>query len=345
VRAEVICYRVSRRKLMRLLQSCFVLLVVPVAWAQQSRPAGAPEKRDVPLTRSSFSASGLHYEDTLTSFFAGNFMDIPFNRENMLFLLLFERYLEAYGRHCGAYLPAGKVELTRSVCAVEEHTVNRYGVSSAASGCAEYRTAGMGIYADPTLYAAKSKLDNEQGVSAIKDALRTRNPLGAALSTLIESEQMADDMKALVRLNDCAGPGLKRFQENLMLFSIGKQPIPLPGAAPPVPSPAQTSPPGVFKDQNYTRLLEDLVADQAKTWLMNRFVPGSTSNVVVTSCDEAGRPSKLVGRYLFNGRSPGFVTVAFTDGVPACLYFFDFPSTCKTPNRRLVAAYSSGGYR
>lgn len=328
---------------MRLLRSCFVLFVVPGAWAQQGHPATAPQKGDAPLTRSSFSASGLHNERTLTNFFIGNFVDIPFDRENLPFLVLFEEYLEAYGRHCDAYLPANKVELTRSVCARSQYPVNRYGAQVGPSSCVEYRTEGMGIYADPTLYAAKSKLDDESGLSVIKDTFRTmtqKNPLEAALNTVNDARQMTDDMNALVRLNACVSPGLKRFQENLMLFSMGKQPISLPGAAR-----AQPSSPGTFKEQNYTRFLEDLIAEQAKTWLMNRFVPGSTSNVVVSSRDAAGRPSKIVGKYLFNGRSPGSVTLDFSDGEPRCMYFFDLPSTCKTPNRRIVAAYSSGAYQ
>ena len=32
------------------------------------------------------------------------------------------------------------------------------------------------------------------------------------------------------------------------------------------------------------------------------------------------------------------MTVDFTDGLPECMYFFDLPTTCKTPNRRIVAA-------
>jgi hypothetical protein len=153
---------------------------------------------------------------------------------------------------------------------------------------------------------------------------------------------MTDDMNALLRLNSCVSPGVKRFQENLLLFSLGKPAIPLSGVAPSAKSQAAGAP---FKDQNYTRLLEDLIAEQSRTWLLNRYVPGSTSGVVVSSRDAAGRPSQIVGKYVFNGRNPGSVKVSFSDGVPECMYFFDFPSTCKTPNRRIVAAYSNGEYQ
>jgi len=180
----------------------------------------------------------------------------------------------------------------------------------------------------------------------MKEALQTmkqQNPLQAALNTLGETQQMASDMESVFRLNSCTSPGVKRLQENIVLFSMGKQPIVLPGTAPSVAPKAQISS-GPFKDQNYTKLLEDLIQDQSQSWLMNRFVSGSTSNVIVSSRDSAGRPAKIIGKYLFNGRSQGSVTLSFSDGIPECMYFFDLPSTCKSPNRRMVAAYSNGGY-
>jgi len=316
---------------------CSMLLVLCGAWAQQ--PAA-------PLTRSSFSASGLRNEKVLTDLFIGNFVDIPFNRDNLAFVSLFQDYMESYGRHCDAYLPSNKVEMTRTVCAVQETKIDRYGNRVGTGGCLSYRTEGTGIYADPAVYDAKSKLGDDAGINMMKEALQTmkqQNPLQAALNTLGETQQMASDMESVFRLNSCTSPGVKRLQENIVLFSMGKQPIVLPGTAPSVAPKAQISL-GPFKDQNYTKLLEDLIQDQSQSWLMNRFVSGSTSNVAVSSRDSAGRPAKIIGKYLFNGRSQGSVTVSFSDGIPECMYFFDLPSTCKSPNRRIVAAYSNGGY-
>ena len=81
---------------------------------------------------------------------------------------------------------------------------------------------------------------------------------------------------------------------------------------------------------------------------LNRYVPGSTSGVTVSSRDQFGRPSKIVGNYLFdafNGRSKGSVTVQFSDGLPQCMYFFDFPTTCRSPSRRIITAYENGRYQ
>jgi len=328
---------------MQLLRRFYLLFVVTVVWSQPNRSPTTP----APLTRSSFITTGLHNEKLLTNFFTGNFVDIPFDRENLQFSILFGEYIDAFGRHCDRYLPPNKVELTRQVCTSERYQTDRFGNRVGGSTCVAYRTEGRGIYADPSVYAFKPRLEGEQAVSVAKDALRLmtqKNPLQAALNTAAEAQQMTNDMNALVQRNACVNPGLKRFQENLMLFAMGMQPVLLPGAAPSVTSKAQSSPTGA-SNQNYTRLLEDLIAEQSKTWLMNRFVPGSTSNVVVSSRDASGRPSKIVGRYLFNGRSPGSVTLDFSDGVPECMYFFDLPSTCKTPNRRIVSAYVSGSYQ
>ena len=334
---------------MRLLQICFTLAVVPAVWAQQSRPTAtkAVETR-APLTRASFSTAGLQNEKTLTHFFTGNFVDIPFDRENLPFLVMFQDYLEAYARHCAAYLPPNKVEMTRQVCVREQYQVNQYGARVGTSTCVEYRTEGTGLYADPTLYAAKSNLDNVSAISVVKDTFKQlsgKNPLESALNTAKDAQVMENDMNRLFGLNACTSPGLKRFQENVLLFSLNKQPVVLSGEGGATTARVQPSPGALLKDQNYTRLVEDLVLDQSKTWFMNRYAPGSTSNVVVSSKDAEGRPAKLVARYLFNGRSPGSVTIEFSDGLPQCMYFFDLPTTCRTPNRRIVAAYSSGGYQ
>jgi hypothetical protein len=172
-----------------------------------------------------------------------------------------------------------------------------------------------------------------------------KNPLGTAMSTLGATQSITSDMSTLVQVNACNSPGLKRFQENLMLFALGKQPIRLSGGPATAPAASAASPEVLSKDQNLTRLVQDLVLDQSRTWVMNRFVNGSVSNVAVSSRDAQGRPAKVTGSYLFNGNNRGSVTISFSGGLPECIYFFDFPSMCRTPNRRIVEAYGNGAYR
>jgi hypothetical protein len=337
---------------MRLVHVCLLLWLAVACSAQPSRPAAKaptpqPQRAEGQLTPASFSARGLHHEKDLTNLFQGEFVNIPFDRENIAFDIFFQQYLESYARHCSAYLPANKVEMTQQVCAQEQYQVDRYGNRVGGSTCIAYRTVGTGLFADPALYDVKNRLDAQTAPDVLKEGLKMmtqKNPLQAALNTAGEARDITQDMDGLFQLNPCPSAGVKRFQENLTLFALGKPGLRLPGAAV-APSIAQPTPGAAFKDQNYTRLLEDLISDQSRSWLMNRYVSGSTTNVTVSSRDAAGRPAKVVGQYLFNGRSRGSVTVEFSDGLPECMYFFDLPSSCRTPNRRIVAAYSSGSYQ
>jgi hypothetical protein len=220
-------------------RTCLALFVVAGAWAQQTQPAKPPQKRDDPLTRSSFSAKGLHHEDYLTDFFVGNFADVPFDRGSMSFAVLINQYMEAYARHCDAYLPANKVELTRQAC-VAFPPPPRPGdpppLPGTSSSCLAWRTVSLG-YADPALYAAKAQLDDEQAANQAKDLLGSLLGSKNLISSGKDAFQLAGDMDALFGLNACDSAGLRRFQENVVLFSKGKQPILLPGALPPVQSP------------------------------------------------------------------------------------------------------------
>ena len=268
-------------------RTCFALFAVAGAWAQ---PAPPSQKGDGPLTRGSFTAKGLHREDDLTDLFVGNFAAVTFDRGSLVFSQLFEMYLEAYSRHCAASL-RNKVEMTTQVCAEEPAP---YRPSSEPAplphACSVWRTVSLG-YADPALYAAKRQLDADQAANQLKDIVGSMKNL---MRPAIDVAQVTADTDALVRVNACGGAGLRRFQENLVLFSMGKQPMLLPGAPPPV-TPSVLSP-GALADSDYNRLAEDLVADQATTWRFNRYVPGSISDVIVAH-DPTGRPAMIRARY------------------------------------------------
>lgn len=233
---------------MRLWAVWFVLFAALQGLAQQ----GGSQQSAGGLTSASFSASGLRNEALLTNLYIGNFKGIDFDRTNVLFQGLFSEYLRAYGTHCDAYLPKNKVEIKETYCEQQEYDYDRYGNQGAAKGCLRSGTRGSGIYADPTLYAANEQLDSVAGPEMIHQAVNTMagkngdgmSTLLGALKTLGASQTITSDMDALVGMNACPSPGLKRFQENLMLFALGKQPIILPGVAPPVPSRPQSSPLG-----------------------------------------------------------------------------------------------------
>jgi hypothetical protein len=230
---------------MRLVLVYFGLFVALEGLAQQ----GSSQQNAGGLTSASFSARGLRNEALLTNLYIGNFKGIDFDRTNVLFEGLFSDYLRSYGSRCDAYLPKNKVEIKETYCKQQEYDYDRSGNRGGAKGCLSYGTRGTGIYADPTLYAAKDQLDSVAGPAMIQQAFNTMagkngdgmSTLLGALKTLGASQTITTDMDALVGMNGCSSPGLKRFQENLMLFALGKQPIVLPGVAPPVPARPQPS--------------------------------------------------------------------------------------------------------
>ena len=151
-------------------------------------------------------------------------------------------------------------------------------------------------------------------------------------------------MQRLVELNGCATPALKRFESNLIAYSQGK-----PGVAAPA-QPAQTSAvvTAPFVESNYAKLIDDLIAEQSRSWAVNRFVAGSTKQIFVQGRDEFGRPYMISSNYSYRGiagSSPGSVRLDFANGEPECLYFFDAPTTCRKASRRIVNAYLEGAYR
>ncbi|HSO75118.1 MAG TPA: hypothetical protein VLU47_09780 [Blastocatellia bacterium] len=313
--------------------------------------AGRPQTAAT-LVPASFSAKGLNYETELTGLYLGDFAHARLERDSLEFDNLFGSYLNAFARRCSQYLPANKVEMTRPECSREQYSVNRYGAQVGPPTCIEYRQVGTGLYADPDLYAAQKQVDADAGRNVIRDTFRglaSKDPLGAAMQTLDAAGSVGKDMDLLLGMNACASPGLKRFQDNMMRFALGKPPLRLAGGETLASiRPTKPSPGGAFKDSNYTKLLDDLVSEHSQVWMVNRYARGSMSGVTVSFRDQLGRPSKIVGQYQFDGlsgRSKGSVTVQFTDGLPQCMYFSDFPTTCRTPSRRIITAYENGGYQ
>lgn len=104
---------------------------------------------------------------------------------------------------------------------------------------------------------------------------------------------------------------------------------------------------GPTGSQNWTKLIDDLVADQARTWAFNRYQQGSISGVTVLSKDNQGRPAIIKADYLysgFGGNSKGWVKITFANGLPEGIYFFDFPNNRKTPSSSIIATYAQGRY-
>lgn len=328
-----------------LVRTCLALFVVAGAWAQRTPPPNPAPNRDSPPARSSFTAKGLKREQDLTDLFVGDFADVSVDRGSLSLSVLFKTYLEAYSRYCFDFLPPNKVEMTDVVCADPPAPIPLPNEPPPQPhGCLTWKKEHLG-WARPDLYAAYGQFDTQQKANQYKDmfgSLKNMNPM----RMLVGAGEFESDTEAMVRLNACGGPGLKRFEDNVVLFSMGKPALLLPGEPPPAASKVLSS--AALADADFKRLLEDLISDQARTWQANHYLPGSTSQMIVAH-DPTGGPSMIRAKYLFtslltSGRTQGSVVVRFTDGIPTCIYFSDAPGTCQTPDRRIVAKYSSGGY-
>lgn len=298
------------------------------------------KENNVPPT---FSAKGLHNEKLLTDIFKGEFINIPFDREKNTFALILNEYIDAYAVHCKNSLPANKVELMRPECVTERVTKDAYGWEISRT-CVEWVYVGRGLYAAPKMRDAQKVIEKLQTTDALRNMykmMQQDNPIGEAYKIVNTANAIKEDMVKLLSMNGCKSAGLMRFQENLRLFAHNKQPIKLDGSS--APNMVVTT-----NNQNFSKLAEDLVFEHSKTWAMNRYQRGSISNATITQKDSKDQPKEMKASYIYTGwtgRSTGSVRITFTDGVPECLYFHDFPTTCRSANRRIVSQFTSGIYK
>jgi hypothetical protein len=293
-----------------------------------------------------FNIDGLYYAEFYDYIFRGHFEHLDTKREDMDFLMIFEQYLRAYGRHCPSYLPEDKVEIMEQVCAVEEVSKNIYG-DVLSRTCVEYKWVGTGLFARPDLYHAKVEVENIHRADALGTTMAMildPNAMGNSVDLMHKSKGLKNDMLQIFKLNPCNSPGVRRFEENLKLFALNKPAIRMEGSSKYVAMKKSGGPTG---SQDFNSLIDDLVANQAKTWSFNRYTQGSISAVSILSTDGEGRPKSLKANYSYTGfgsNGQGWVKIDFTNGLPKCIYFFDFPSNCKTPNSSIVASYAQGDY-
>jgi hypothetical protein len=319
-----------------------------------SRPTAAPPqkvpaKEELPLT---LKTRGLTNDALITKMFEGDFVNIDLDRSDNRFGILFGQYLDAFAHYCSAALPPNKVEMTRQRCVSWTVTRNGYGTEISRT-CNNYVTEGTDLFAKPALYDALKTVNRQRAADAGREMSRifgdiTRRDGGSAMIGLIgDAQSLTSDTNSLVQMNACTAPGLMRFEDNLRLFALNKQPIRLNGeitvSSVIAPSAGQS-----FKDQNYRKLIEDLILDDTQRWgQFARFISDSVTNASVGERDKLGRPTRVVAPYMWEGmlgRTAGQATLTFSDGVPECLTYSETPSVCHSANRRIIARYLEGGY-
>jgi len=292
------------------------------------------------------NTDGLYYAEFYDYIFRGHFEELDVNREDMQFLLIFNQYLRAFGGQCSGYLPVDKVEIMNEECATEEVTKNGWG-DVISRVCVKYVWVGSGLYAKPELYEAFAEIDQIQrskGLSTMMQMITDPNSMGNSVDMIHKTNGLKGDMVKIFKLNACNSPGLKRFEKNLRLFALNKPAIRMEKVSKYTTMKKSGGPSGT---QNFNKLIDDLVYDQSKTWSFNRYTAGSISGVTTLSRDSEGRPRGLSANYSFSGfsgNSKGSVRITFENGLPNCIYFYDFPQNCKTPNSSILSAYAEGKY-
>ena len=131
--------------------------------------------------------------------------------------------------------------------------------------CIEWKSVGTGIYARPDLYDAKQKAENSQGADALRTTIAMitdPNAMGNSVDLMHKVNGLRSDMARIFMLNTCNSAGIKRFEENLILFALNNPAIRMEGTSKYAAIKKSGGPSG---SQDFKRLIDDLVANQAKT--------------------------------------------------------------------------------
>ena len=293
-----------------------------------------------------FNTDGLYNAELFDNIYRGHFEDIEMKRGDLYFLQIFDQYLRAFARHCSGYLPADSVPIMNLVCDEEKVEYNGYG-AEIDRYCVRWKKVESGYYARRDLYNAYEEVERIHDANALGEAMKMMmdpNAIGNSVDMVHKAKALVFDMARIFALNSCDSPGIRRFEENLKLFALNKPSIRMKGVGKYTAMKKSGGPTG---SQDFNRLIDDLVADQARTWMFNKYISESIAGVTILSKDNQGRPKILKANYLysgFNGKSKGWVKIIFTNGLPEGIYFFDFPNKRKTPSISIVASYAKGDY-
>ncbi|MEZ5355625.1 MAG: hypothetical protein R2762_23565 [Bryobacteraceae bacterium] len=303
------------------------------------------------LYYASFRTAGMGNAKLFRAIFNGQFEGLEMARDDDRFISLMSSYMRVFDQKCSQHLPGDARQVTSPVCTETTRQTTFRGATPLfwRDYCSlwgeqnEYR-------ADPRLYEPYAELRRESISSAFSGDLLTNfvNAInsvrtGKAAQTAGEMMSVLRDMHRLIPENGCTSPGLQRFQENMRRFAAKEPAIPLEGPT----EPASASLPSQTPAVDFARLLDDLVTANAKSWMVNRYVPGSIRDAEVQT-DERGAVAAANAMYTYQslgGPMNGNVRLSFKEGVPQCLYFWDKPTVCAPPDSQVTTALRSGAYK
>lgn len=318
-------------------------------WVQRNRakkvvvkPTFKTARSASELSVSSFTSEGLNYETELMAIYLGDFKNSRLEKNSTGLSDLFNKYVNAYGKYCDAYLPSNKVAITYSKCATEKVTKNGWGTVTNTS-CVRWVQVATGLYADPKLYNSSNKLSSNASNKMLGKVF-SGDPF-ASRALIDDVLSVGNDMSNLVQKNKCDNAGLKRFENNLYRFVEGKTPLLLPGKETLASTRNIKHTNFDSANLNLAELINDLIIGNSKGWMMNRYLSGSVSNIRKGRNNAgSGSVTASYGFYSVQKKETGTVTLTFNNDLPACLYFFDAPQTCRKPSRRIINKYEKGQY-
>lgn len=303
------------------------------------------EEEEKHLLSNEIRTDGLYYAEFYDYIYRGHFENLKITPEDPEFVMIFTAYLNAYGTQCDQYLPADKVEIQELSCKKERITEDQYGFETSRV-CVEYVWVGSNIFARRDLYEAKITVSNKHKKSAaqtIVSMVTNANTIGNYTNLAHKNAGLKSDMKKIFKLNKGDSDAIKKFEDNLIRFTLKKPSVRLDKESKYINMKKMGGP---TAPQNHYKLLNDLVLDQSKTWSFNRYKNGSISNIVPRISKE-GKIYQYYANYIFKfytTEKTGSVIVKFENGLPECIYFSDYPENCKTPNQSVITSFAKGDY-
>ncbi|WGK64499.1 hypothetical protein [Croceiramulus getboli] len=287
--------------------------------------------------------SNLERPDLFELVFTGSFYDQQATALNLEFGTFFTEYVYAYARSCADYLPADKVELTYQEC--RERMVTRDGWGNEISSyCNDYRTVYTGLYTTPHLARAEQQLKSNP-FAFMGEVMQDVQSMDAFKSSRNMKRLQLDlqhDFPIFFAQNACNSEAVLLFNDNL-----GRIPFRTELRRKSAPTTTKTATSLNYTQQDYLKLIDDLVTHQAKGWLMNRYQAGSVRDLQVTGASATQAPRTLVANYTFSsfgGTQNGWVRISFQNGEPRCVNFHDYPQTCNDPSPKVVSDFKKGAY-
>jgi hypothetical protein len=188
----------------------------------------AAENRALQKAGFNFNSKDLANRDLFLSFLKGDFENIPFHREDLIFSGMIRTYRDEFAKICGYALPSNKVQIYVKECVRESYTVDRWGIESNRH-CVKWVDQPTGLYATRELNEAVKLVtagDSFKSFGTLLDGVLSGSffniGINDSMSLVIKS-----DIDKLLSTNDCRGASLRRIEENLIRFAIGATPIKL----------------------------------------------------------------------------------------------------------------------